>query len=267
MGCVTVRLLYAMAVMTIPFFINQAAQAKIVEKPIQYAHENQTLEGHLVYDDARTGKQSGVLVIHAWWGHDEYARMRARKLAELGHVAFALDMYGKGNVTDKAPQASKWATRFYENLPLMRARATAGLEVLRSQPNVNRHKIAAIGYCFGGTVALQLAYSGVDIAGVVSFHGNPLPPGKEDYENIHASILICHGADDQLVKPATLEACQKSLREAEADWQLISYGNAVHSFTNPNADGSFNEFVRYNAEADARSWRHMQMFFQDVFGD
>ncbi len=240
------------------------AEGAIVKKPIEYKHESTTLEGFLCYDDALTGKRPGVLIVHEWWGCNDYAKSRAEQLAKLGYVAFALDMYGKGVTTTKPQEAGKLAG---EAKKVLRPRAKAGLDILLAQPNVDKDNVCAIGYCFGGTTVLELAYSGAPLAGVVSFHGNLTMPSAEDAGRIKAKILVCHGAADTFQPEKEVAEWRDAMHKTKADWQMIYYANAVHAFTNPNADKVGIPGVAYDKNADSRSWRHMQDFFNEVFGE
>lgn len=239
--------------------------AALVKESVPYEHEGAQLEGYLVYDDATKEKRPGVLVVHEWWGLNDYAKMRADRLAEMGYVAFALDMYGKGKATTNREEAGKLAGQF-RGKPLIRTRAKAGFEVLADHERVDRDKIAAIGFCFGGTTVLELALSGEDLNGVVSFHGG-LPEVKlEDARNLKAKVLVAHGADDPFISEEAIEGFQSTMRESGADWQFINYGNAVHAFTNPNAGADKSSGVAYEEKAAERSWKHMQVFFEEIFG-
>lgn len=243
--------------------------AEIVTKPVEYEHEGVKLKGFLAFDGtaSETDRRPGVLVVHEWWGLNDYARRRARMLAEMGFVAFAADMYGAGVVAEDRDHAAKLAGDFYGK-PLMRTRARAALDVLASQPMVDRSRLAAIGYCFGGTAVLELAYSGAPVRGVVSFHGGLSAPQPADRENIRAKFLVFHGADDPFVAKEKVKALQQGLREAGTDWQMIFYGGVVHSFTNPDAGGGgVGAGAKYDAKADARSWTHMRAFLQEVFAE
>jgi dienelactone hydrolase len=244
--------------------IAAAAQAGVVSKPVEYDHEGTVLEGYLAYDDAIQGKRPGVLVVHEWWGLNDYVRSRVDNLARLGYVAFALDMYGKGVWTTEPAEAKKLSGHL-RGTPLLRTRAKAGLKILRDNSMVDSGKIAAIGYCFGGTTVIELAYSGADIAGVVSFHGGLTAAKSEDYNRIKARFLICHGANDAFIPAQAIQAFQDGLNKARADWQMISFGGAVHSFTNPEADKVGINGIAYNKAADERSWNYMQQFFKGIF--
>jgi dienelactone hydrolase len=236
-----------------------AAEAKVRTEAVEYESGGVALEGYLAYDDAIQGKRPGVLVVHEWWGLNDYPKQRARQLAEMGYVAFAADMYGKGVVTDDMTKAGQLAGQFRQNWDttgraLMRERAQAGLAVLAKNPRVDPRQIAAIGFCFGGSTVLELAYSGADIAGVVTFHGGLTVPTDDDLPGIKARFLILHGADDPSIKPETITAMQAALDQGHADWQMILYGGAVH------------KAVHYDEKAARRSWEAMKVFFNDIFG-
>jgi dienelactone hydrolase/peroxiredoxin len=237
--------------------------AKVVTKTVEYKDGDTTLEGYLAYDDALDGKRPGVVIVHEWWGLGKHPKHSAERLAGLGYVGFALDMYGKGKVTDNPRQAGQWAGAFRSDPALAKRRFEAGLKVLQEHERVDTSRIAAIGYCFGGGMCLEMARMGVDLVGVVSFHGglkSAVP--EKDRQPIEAKILVCHGADDPNVPPAEVAAFEKEMREADADWQLIAYGGAVHSFTNPEAN---RPTARYNEKAARRSWEAMKQFLGEVF--
>ncbi len=240
------------------------AQAEIRTERIEYRHGDAVLAGYLAYDNAVTGKRPGVLVVHEWWGLNDYAKRRAEQLARLGYVAFALDMYGKGISTTDPKEAGRLAGLFRDDRPFGRARAAAGLEVLRKRPQVDPARIAAIGYCFGGTVVLEMARSGADLKGVVSFHGGLATPNPADAGNIKGKVLVLHGADDTFESPAEITAFQEEMRQAKVDWQMVYYGGAVHSFTNPDAGKAGIKGVAYDEAADRRSWQAMRDFFDEI---
>lgn len=246
------------------FLLAVPAQAGVVSQPVQYTHEGTVLEGYLAYDDAAGGKRPGILVVHEWWGLNDYVRTRVVKLAQLGYVAFALDMYGKGIWTQDPTEAKKLSGHL-RGTPLMRQRALAGLDILKRNDRVDPAKIAAIGYCFGGTTVLELAYSGADVTGVVSFHGGLTAAKPEDYERIKARFLILHGADDGFIPAEAINGFQEGMRKSGADWQMVSFGGAVHSFTNPDADKVGINGIAYNEKADKRSWNYMKLFFEEIF--
>ena len=244
------------------------AGAAIKTQEIEYDHGGTKLLGYLAYDDAVQGKRPGVVVVHEWMGHNDYVRRRAEQLAGLGYVAFALDMYGKG-VRAKDPQeAGQMAGRFKNDRKLMRERARAGLDVLKKQPMVDTGRLAAMGYCFGGQVSLELARSGADLAGVVSFHGALDTPTPQDAKNIKGKVLACHGASDPFVPPEHVAAFMKEMEDAKVDYQFDSYGpGVVHGFTNPDNKNPVMKGVGYDEKADRRSWQAMQDFFNEVFGN
>lgn len=243
-----------------------ALNAKVVTQPVAYEHDGVKLEGLLAYDDSVTTPRPGVLVVHEWWGLNDYVKGRAKQLAELGYVAFALDMYGAGVVTTEAKKAGELAGQFYKNPRAWAARARAGLDQLVASGKVAPGQVASIGFCFGGSTSLVLAYSGAPLAGVVSFHGTPVAawPGASN----GAKILMLHGAADPFIKPEEIAEFEKSLHDGKFDWQWVSYAGAVHAFSNPAADelGAKNGIpIRYHETATRRSWEHMKLFFAELF--
>ena len=241
------------------------SNAAVQTKAVPYKHGDAVLEGYLAWDDTIQGRRPGVLVVHEWMGLGDYAQTRARKLAAMGYVAFAIDMYGK-DIRPKTPQEAAAQVGIYkQDRALMRARALAGLEVLRSNPLCDPKRIAAIGYCFGGTVVLEIARSGADVAGVVSFHGGLDTPTPADAKNIRCKVLVLHGGDDPHVPRKDVDAFEDEMRAAGVDWQLVVYGGAVHSFTNPAAGNDKSKGAAYNAVADQRSWKAMKTFLAEIF--
>jgi dienelactone hydrolase len=234
----------------------------IKTESIDYHHDNTPLQGFVAYDDATT-ERPGVLVCHEWWGLNDYPKRRATQLAtELGYVAFALDMYGKGVVTESHEEAGKLMNALLTN-PRAKARAVAGLDVLRNHPRVDANRIAAIGYCMGGSMAVHMARLGLPLRGVVSFHGT-LNAEKTAAGAIKASILVCTGSDDPMMPPEKVIAFEDEMRSAKADWQVITYGGARHAFTNPAADSKGLPPLKYDAKADQRSWQAMKELFAEV---
>ncbi|MBR9987561.1 MAG: dienelactone hydrolase family protein [Desulfosarcina sp.] len=240
------------------------AHAKVVTRPMAYTHAGTSLEGYLAYDDAISGKAPGILVVHEWWGLNDYARSRAERLAEMGYVAFAVDMYGKGKSTEHPDQAAAWMKEVNSNMDAWLKRALAGLEVLKKQPQVDTARLAAIGYCFGGATVQVLAYSGADLKGVVSFHGSLIPVSAEQAGQTRAKILICHGAADPMNTPEAMTTYVNAMNASSIDWQMIAYGGTRHSFTNPDADKRGMTALAYSPSADRRSWQHMTYFFNEV---
>jgi dienelactone hydrolase len=242
-----------------------SAQAKIVTQTVEYKQGDTTLEGYLAYDDAISGQRPGVLVVHQWLGLTDYEKHRAEQLAGLGYVAFCADIYGKGVRPADTTAAGVEATKYKSNRALLRLRANAGLDELKKNPLVDGARVAAIGYCFGGTTVIELARSGAELNGIVSFHGGLDSPTPADGKNIKCKVLVCHGADDPYEKPADLAAFEDEMRQANVDWVLIKYGGAVHSFTQPMAGNDNSKGAAYNERADRRSWAAMKMFFAGIF--
>ena len=239
--------------------------AKLRSELVEYRDGDAVMEGYLVYDDAVAGKRPGVLVVHEWMGLNDYAKKRADQLAGLGYVAFAADIYGKGIRPKDTSEAGQFAGRYKADRKLLRSRVNAAFAVLKKHELTDQKKTAAIGYCFGGTTVLELARSGADVAGVVSFHGGLDTPTPADARNIKAKVLAQHGANDPFVKPQEVAAFQEEMRSAGVDWYFVSYGNAVHSFTNPEAGNDPKKGAAYNEKADKRSWEAMKSFFVEIF--
>lgn len=251
--------------LTLTAVMSTAAWAEVRTEMVEYRQGDVVLEGFLAWNDSIEGKRPGVLVVHEWYGLNEYAKRRARMVAELGYVAFAADIYGKDMRADTAAEASKLSSKYRADRALMRARAKAALDVLRNNKLVDANRLVAIGYCFGGTVVLELARSGADLSGVVSFHGGLDTPDPGDARNIKGSVLVLHGSDDPNVGPKAVAAFQQEMREAGVDWQMVYYGGAVHSFTNPASGNDNSRGVAYNKKADLRSWKAMEDFLKEVF--
>lgn len=246
-----------------------AAQAAVVEREIDYQSGDRVLKGSLDYDDARTGKRPAVLVVHEWSGLNEHARHNARRLAEAGYVALALDMYGEAKQAHHPKEALTLSTELRTNLPLMQARFAAARDLLSAQPNVDPTRIAAIGYCFGGAVVLQMARAGEDLRGVVSVHGvfdtaAPAKPGA-----VTAEVLVLPGGADPYVQKDQVDALDRELKSAGAHYKIVTYPGVKHSFTNPAAkeyggkqfDSPGDE---YNADADQKSWSEILAFLKRV---
>ncbi len=241
-----------------------SAQAKLVTKTIEYKQGATTLEGYLAYDDSFSGKRPGVLIVHQWMGLTDYEENRAAMLAQLGYVAFCADIYGKGIRPESLKDAGTEATKYKTDRALLRLRVNVGLDELKKCDLVDPKRVAAIGYCFGGTAVIELARSGAELNGIVSFHGGLDSPAPADGKNIKCKVLACHGGDDPFVPAKDLAAFEDEMRSANVDWRLIKYGGAVHSFTQPMADGSL-PGAKYNERADKRSWQDMKSFFAEIF--
>lgn len=242
------------------------ARAAVRAEIVEYRHGDAVLEGYLAWDDAVAGKRPGVLVVHEWMGLNAYAKKRAEQLAGLGYVAFALDMYGKGVRARDRAEAAALAGKYRGDRALMRARAAAGLDVLRNNPMTDPARVAAVGYCFGGTTVLELARSGAPVAGVASFHGGLDTPAPQDASKIKGKVLVLHGADDPSVPPAQVAAFEEEMRKGNVDWQLVAYGGAVHGFSNPDGGNDNSKGYAYNEKADRRSWQAMRALFAEIFG-
>lgn len=238
----------------------------IQTQTIEYRQGDQVLEGYLAYDANLTGKRPGVLVIHEWTGLNDFVRGRARQLAELGYVAFAADIYGKGIRPQPPTATAQEAGKYYSDRNLAKARANAGFEVLRSQERVDTSKTAAMGYCFGGSMTLELARSGADAKGFVVFHGG-LRPTENEGSNIKGKVLVLNGADDTAVPATDIEKFKLEMNKGGVDWQFINYSNTVHAFTNPDNGPRTGptDNAAYNADSDRRSWKAMKEFFAEIF--
>src|SRR5258708_1232718 len=241
------------------------SQAEIKSKAVEYKQGETILEGLSVQDDAIRGKRPAVLVVHQWKGLGEYEKKRAEMLARMGYNVIAADIYGKGIRPDNPKDAAFEAAKYKDNRALLRARVAAGLEVLRKHDLTDPKRVAAIGYCFGGTTVLELARSGAEISGVVSFHGGLSTPTPADAKNIHCKVLALHGADDPNVPQKEVAGFEQEMRDAKVDWQLVAYGGAVHAFTDWNAGNDNSRGAAYNERADHRSWEAMKAFFDEIF--
>jgi len=242
-----------------------SAQAKIVTQVVEYKQGDTTLEGFLAYDNAIASKRPGVLIVHQWLGLTDYEKHRAEQLAGMGYVAFCADIYGKGIRPKDTTEAGVQATKYKSDRALLRLRVNAGLDELKKNKLVDSGRVAAIGYCFGGTTVLELALSGAQLNGVVSFHGGLDAPSPADAKNIKCKVSVQAGADDPFQKSEDLAAFEKEMRDAKVDWQLTFYGGAVHSFTQPMAGNDNSKGAAYNEKADKRSWQAMKDFFAEIF--
>lgn len=239
------------------------ALAAVKTKTIEYKDGGVTLKGVLAWDDAVSAKRPGVLVVHEWWGLNDYAMSRAKQLAAEGYVAFALDMYGDNKVTSHAEDAGGWMKQITGNVEGWRARANLGLDVLKAQPQVDGANVAAIGYCFGGATVMQMAYAGSDVKAVVSFHGS-LPPPGEAVTAIGPRVLVAHGRDDAFIPAERIAAFKAGLDRTGADWEMTIYSGTRHGFTNPGAGEYGMDNLAYNETADKRSWAAMLRLFEET---
>ena len=232
---------------------------------IAYNDGDVSLQGFLAFDDAVSGRRPGVLIMPEAFGLGANAKARAAQLATLGYVALAGDPYGEGREFTDLQAAMQVAGALMADPAKFRARARAGIDKLASLPQVDPTRLAAMGYCMGGTFALELARDGTPLRGVVSFHGGLQTQRPAAAGQIKAKVLVCHGADDPMIQTPQVNAFVEEMTQAGADWQLVSYGGTVHSFTNPQADGTMLPGIKYNAQSDARSWQAMRNFFAEVF--
>lgn len=248
--------------------LTSTAQAAIVGQEVEYPGDGIKLKGYLAYDDSIQGKRPGVLVVHEWWGLNDYVRQRARMLAELGYTALAVDMYGNGKLANHPDDAGKFAVELGKNFPVAKTRFNAAHTLLSQHATVDSAHIAAIGYCFGGGVVLNMARAGVDLDGVASFHGSLGSTVKAEPGAVKAPILVLHGADDRFVTKEHIAAFKAEMDNAGATYTFIDYPGALHGFTNPLADElgkKFNMPIAYNAAADKASWEAMQAFLKKSF--
>lgn len=244
------------------------AQAELQSREIDYRVDDKTFTGYLAYDDEVSGERPGVLVVHEWWGHGDYVRRRADMLAELGYAAFALDMYGSDKYAEHPEKAQAFMQAVTGNQQAARERFEAALSLLREQSVVDADEVAALGYCFGGAVVLNMARAGLDLDGVVSYHGmlgtdSPAQPG-----DIEAKIRVFTGAADPMVPEEQVRAFREEMKNAGADFEVRSYPGAKHGFTNPAATEAGQRFdmpIAYDVEADADSWRRTRRFLEQLF--
>jgi dienelactone hydrolase len=239
-----------------------SSQAAVKSRVITYKHGDLECRGFLAWDDAVSGKRPGVLVVHEWWGLNDYARQRAQQLAELGYVAFAADMYGDGKTAAHPQEASQMASQVRANVQDWRARASEALDVLKAQPECDKDRLAVMGYCFGGSTALQLAYSGADLRAVVTFHAALPTPTSEDAKRIKATVLVNHGAEDGFIPPAAIKAFRDELDAAGTKYEFVSYAGARHSFTVADVGRHGVEGLKYDESADKQSWAKMKALFE-----
>ncbi|WP_347901515.1 dienelactone hydrolase family protein [Pseudomonas purpurea] len=262
------RVFLALALLT----LSGLTQAAIKTQEIPYQSPDGTqLIGYYAYDDSLKGARPGVVVVHEWWGLNDYAKRRARDLAALGYSALAIDMYGDGKNTEHPADAMAFMQAALKDSAAANARFTAGLDLLKKQPQTDPNKLAAIGYCFGGKIVLDAARQGVPLAGVVSFHGALVTNAPATAGSVKARVLVEHGAQDSMVTPDQVAAFKAEMDKAGADYRFVSLEGAKHGFSNPDADRlSHGEHggpdIGYNKAADDSSWADMQAFFKKIFG-
>jgi dienelactone hydrolase len=243
-------------------------KTEIIGKTVEYTANGDTLKGYLAYDDSIKEKQPGIIVIHEWWGVTDYPKKRAEMLASLGYVALTADMYGNGQIADNPTDAQKFAGESTKDFDRFKARFLAALEFLKKNEYVDPERTAAIGYCYGGGVVLSMARAGVDLKGVVSFHGSLATKTPAEKGKIKAKILVCNGGADKFISEKDIDNFKQEMKAAGADFKFISYPGALHAFTNPEATDlgkKFNMPIAYNKSGDTKSWNEMQKFFKIIF--
>ncbi len=242
--------------------------ASIKTEEVNYTANGTTLKGFLSYDENQQGVRPGIIVVHEWWGNNDYSERRAEMLAKLGYIALAIDMYGDGKQADNPGDAGKYASQVMQNMDEAKARFDAGVNFLKKQSQTDTSRIAAIGYCFGGGVVLRMALAGDDLNAVVSFHGALPTDSVKDPEDVKAKFLVCAGGADPFAPKEVVDKFKKAMDDANADYKFVSYPGALHAFTNPAADSlgkKFNIPIAYNKEADEKSWAAMEEFFKGIF--
>lgn len=252
----------------IAIILSVCAHAEIKSQVIEYTVDGENFTGYLAYDDQIQSKRPGILVVHEWWGHNDYVRQRADQLAQLGYTAFALDMYGTGKVAQHPADAKKFMQAVVDNMAAAQKRFEAGYNILRNHASVETEQIAAIGYCFGGSTVLHMARQGVDLDGVVSFHGTLATETPAQNGQVNAELLVLTGADDPMVPSFQVDAFREEMTDANVSFKLYSYPGVTHAFTNPAADElgkRFNMPLAYDAGADADSWSKMREFLNEIF--
>ncbi len=260
------KLVYLALMLAIPALLF----AKVVGKTVEYKAGDVTLKGYLAYDTSIKDKRPGVVVVHEWWGLTDYPKRRADMLAKLGYVAFAADMFGDGKTADNPTDAQKYAGESMKDPAALKAKFLAAVDYLKQDEHVDASRIAAIGYCYGGGVVLNMARAGVDLKGVVSFHGSLGAVIPAEKGGIKAKLLVCSGGADKFLAPKDVENFKNEMKEDGADMKYIAYPGALHAFSNPDATAlgkKFNIPIAYNANADRKSWSEMKSFFKRIFKD
>ncbi len=242
--------------------------ANLKSEQLSYTVGDTELNSYFVCDGDSSEARPGVLVIHEWWGLNDYIRRRADMLAELGYAALAVDMYGDGLVAESADEAGAAMNAVLTDMTQGEARLQASLEQLKSQPMTDPQRTAAIGYCFGGRMVLHMACSGMDVSGVVSFHGSLGSFGRPAANSVKARVLVCHGANDSLISQDDIDVFKSEMEQAKANYEFVNYDGALHGFTNPDADAKAREYglpLAYDQTTDDQSWAKMQQMFADIF--
>jgi len=259
------RLLAPLALVLLTALFSAGCATNVKTVPITYELDGQKFNGVYAWDDSSSAKRPGVIVCHEWWGNTDYSIGRAKKLAELGYAAFALDVYGDGKTTTKVPEAQAMYTALAVKPGAMGERARAALAVLTARPEVDPKRLAAIGYCMGGTTALELARTGADLKAVVCFHTSNLAAADDQVNSrVLARILVCNGAADPFMTPEMIPTFERQMEAAGINYRIINYPGAMHSFTNPGVDAMNVDGARYNKAADEQSWKDMKAFFAET---
>jgi dienelactone hydrolase len=240
------------------------SMGKIVTEPVNLTLDSITFKGILYYNDKDKNSRPGIMVVHEWWGLNDFIKSEAKRLGDMGYAALAVDMYGGGKSVTDPSMAMKLAGQV-RGTPLMRKRMIAWFDTLSRLPVVDKSRTAAVGFCFGGSGVLELVYAGADVKGGVTFHAGLIPPSESDFRNIKAKLLVMQGANDPYAPPDTVMKFQDALRKSKMDWQMILFANAVHSFTNPASGNDPATGVAYNPLAAQRSWNYMKLFFDEIF--
>lgn len=244
------------------------SHAEIVTKVVDYSDGEIKMKGYLAYDDSIAGQRPGIIVVHEWWGHNDYVKKRARMLAKLGYHAIAIDMYGNGKTASHPKDAGKFSGEVKKNMDVAEKRFMAAYDILQKQDNTSKDEIAAIGYCFGGGIVLEMARRGVDLDAVVSFHGSLATKKAAKIGAVKAKVLVLNGEADPFVKAESIAGFKTEMERANVDFKFINYPDAKHAFTNPGADEFGNKFnipLAYNADADKKSWDEMKALFDEIF--
>lgn len=242
----------------------------VVTERMNYTVADKTFEGYMAWDTAIQEKRPGILIVHEWWGQNDYTERRARMLAELGYTAFSLDMFGAEKETTHPNEAMEFVQEVYSKTDAARSRFTKALEILQSHPTVHADDIGAIGYCFGGGIVLQMAREGLPLDGVASFHGSLGTETPAQKEQLQGKVFVAHGAEDSFTSEDGVRVFKNEMDLGSIDYEFVTYPNAKHGFTNPAADslGAKRGIdVAYNEEADKQSWEDMKAFFKEVFGE
>lgn len=261
------KLAHTLGLFGLTILLAAPLHAAVQTKEVTYEANGLKMKGFMAWDDAKKGTRPGILVVHEWWGHNEYVRKRARQLAEMGYVALAVDMYGNGKTADHPKTAGEFAGAVMKEKGVAAARFLAAKAVLEADPNTDKKKIAAVGYCFGGGVVLEMARSGQDLLGVASFHGSLAAQTPAKKGAVKAKVFVAHGEADPFVSAEVLAAFKKEMKDAGVDLEYHGYPGAKHAFTSPEATANGKKFelpLEYNADADKKSWAALDVFLKKI---